>query len=161
MAPTPLTATLRYIPPGTRKVYWLTTIASYATAVTRAEINAGTDLTNEIAEMSGFSVTSASTETPDLSTRFTAKIPGRITADDSSISFYASSTSADVRTVLPRDTAGFVIILPEGDVPTQKMDVYPAKVASTAVDTAMEDPEKINIAFTVTRIPALNLTIPA
>jgi len=161
MAPTPLTATLRYIPPGTRKVYWLTTIASYATAVTRAEINAGTDLTAEIAEMSGFSVTSASTETPDLSTRFTAKIPGRITADDSSISFYASSTSADVRTVLPRDTAGFVIILPEGDVPTQKMDVYPAKVASTAVDTAMEDPEKINVAFTITKVPALNLTIPA
>ena len=161
MAPTPLTATVRYIPPGTRKVYWLTTIASYATAVTRAEINAGTDLTNEIAEMSGFSVTSASVETPDLSTRFTAKIPGRITADDSSISFYASSTSADVRSVLPRDTAGYVIILPEGDVPTQKMDVYPAKVASTAVDTAMEDPEKINVQFTVTRIPALNLTIPA
>jgi hypothetical protein len=161
VAPTPLTATVRYIPPGTRKVYWLTTIASYATAVTRAEINAGIDLTNEIAEMSGFAVTSASTDTPDLATRFTAKIPGRITADDSSISFYASSTSADVRTVLPRDTAGYVIILPEGDVPTQKMDVYPAKVASTAVDTAMEDPEKINVAFTVTRIPALNLVIPA
>ena len=63
--------------------------------------------------------------------------------------------------MLPRDTAGYVIILPEGDVPTQKMDVYPAKVASTAVDTAMEDPEKINVQFTVTRIPALNLTIPA
>jgi hypothetical protein len=161
VAPTPLTSTLRYIPPGTRKVYWLTTIASYATAVTRAEINAGTDLTNEIASMSGFTVNSASTDTPDLSTRFTAKIPGRITADDSSISFYASSTSADVRTVLPRDTAGFVIILPEGDVPTQKMDVFPAKVSSTAVDTTMEDPAQVNVQFTITKIPALNLVIPA
>ena len=161
MAPTPLTATLRYIPPGTRRVYWITTIASYATAVTRAEINAGIDLTNEIASMSGFTVNSASTDTPDLSTRFTAKIPGRITADDSSISFYASSTSADVRTVLPRDTAGFVIILPEGDVPTQKMDVFPAKVSSTAVDTTMEDPAQVNVQFTITRIPALNLVIPA
>ena len=161
MPPTPLTATVRYIPPGTRRIYWLTTIASYTTAVTRAEINAGTDLTNEIAEMSGFSVTSDSTDTPDLSTRFTAKIPGRITADDSSISFYASSTSADVRSVLPRDTAGYVIILPEGDVPTQKCDIFPAKVASTAVDTALEDPEQINVQFTVTRIPALNITIPA
>jgi hypothetical protein len=161
MAPTPLTATVRYIPPGTRKVYWLTTIASYATAVTRAEINAGIDLTNEIASMSGFTVNSASTDTPDLSTRFTAKIPGRITADDSSISFYASSTSADVRTVLPRDTAGFVIILPEGDVPTQKMDCFPAKVSSTAVDTTMEDPAQVNVQFTITRIPALNLVIPA
>lgn len=161
MPPTPLTATVRYIPPGTRRLYWLTTIASYATAVTRAEINAGIDLTNEIASMSGFTVNSASTDTPDLSTRFTAKIPGRITADDSSISFYASSTSADVRTVLPRDTAGYLCILPEGDVPTQKMDVFPAKVSSTAVDTTMEDPAQINVQFTITRIPALNLVIPA
>jgi hypothetical protein len=159
MPPTPLTATVRYIPPGTRKVYWVTTIATY-TSPTRAELNAGTDLSAEIAEMSGFTVTSDSVDTPDLSTRFTAKIPGRITADDSSISFYASSTSSDVRTVLPRDTAGFVVILPEGDVTGQKMDIFPAKVASTAVDTAMEDPAKINIQFTVTRVPALNVTIP-
>jgi hypothetical protein len=142
-------------------LYWLTTIASYATAVTRAEINAGIDLTNEIASITGLTVTSASTETPDLSTRFTAKIPGRITADDSSISFYASSTSADVRTVLPRDTVGYIVHLPEGDVPTQKMDVFPAKVSSTVVDTTMEDPAQINIQFTITKIPALNLTIPA
>lgn len=161
MPPTPLTATLRYIPPGVRRIYWLTTIASYTTAITRAEINAGIDLTNEIASMSGFAVTSASTDTPDLSTRFTAKIPGRITADDSSISFYASSTSADVRTVLPRDTVGFVVILPEGDVPTQRMDCFPAKVSSTAVDTAEEDPAQINVQFTITKIPALNLVIPA
>lgn len=161
MPPTPLTATLRYIPPGVRRLYWLTTIASYTTAVTRAEINAGIDLTNEIASITGFTVTSASTDTPDLSTRFSAKIPGRITADDSSISFYASSTSADVRTVLPRDTVGFVVLLPEGDVPTQKMDVWPAKVSSAVVDTTMEDPAQINIQFTITKIPALNLVIPA
>ena len=63
--------------------------------------------------------------------------------------------------MLPRDTVGYVIILPEGDVPTQKCDIYPAKVASTAVNTSIEDPEKINVSFTITRIPALNLTIPA
>lgn len=161
MAPTPLTATVRYIPPGVRKIYWLTTIASYTTAVTRAEINAGTDLTNEIASMSGFTVTSDSSEVPDLSGRFVSKIPARIKADDSSMSFYASSTSADVRTVLPRDTAGFACILPEGDVPGQKMDVFPAKVSSTTVDTTMEDPAQINVQFTITKVPALNLTIPA
>jgi hypothetical protein len=161
VAPTPLTATVRYIPPGVRRIYWLTTIASYTTAVTRAEINAGTDLTGEIASMSGFTVKSDSTDTPDLSGRFIPVIPGRVKADDSSISFYASSTSADVRTVLPRDTAGYVIILPEGDVPTQKMDVFPAKVSSTSVDTAMEDPAQVNVSFTLTRVPALNLTIPA
>jgi hypothetical protein len=157
--PTPLTATVRYIPPGTRKIYFVSTIATY-TSPTRGELNAGTDLSAEIAEMSGFTVTSDSVDTPDLSTRFTSKIPGRITADDSSISFYASSTSSDVRTVLPRDTSGYIVILPEGDVTSQKMDVFPVKVASTAIDTAMEDPAKVNVSFTVTKVPALNVTIP-
>jgi hypothetical protein len=157
--PTPLSATTRYIPPGTRKIYWVTTIATY-TAPSRAELNAGIDLTAEVAEVSGFSTTSATTETPDLATRFTGKIPGRITADDSSLSFYASSNSSDVRTVLPRDTAGFVVILWEGDVTGQRMDVFPAKVTVSSLDGNMEDPEKVNVSFAITRIPAANVVIP-
>src|SRR6476646_779459 len=120
MPPTPLTATLRYIPPGTRKIYWITTIATY-TAPTRGELNAGIDLSAEVAEINGFSVTSGTVDTPDLSSRFTSKIPGPITADNSSLSFYASTTSSDVRTVLPRDTSGFVVFLWEGDITGQRM----------------------------------------
>ena len=40
MPPSPLTATLRYIPPGTRRIYWVTTIANYLSP-TRGELNAG------------------------------------------------------------------------------------------------------------------------
>lgn len=159
MPPSPLTPTVRYIPPSVRKVYWVTTIANYQSP-TRAELNAGTDLTNEIAEMAGFNVVSASIEVPDLSSRYTAKIPGRITSDDSTINFYASSTSADVRLVLPRDTVGYVVHLPEGDITGQRMDCFPAKVASTSIDTPIEDPAKILVTFTITRIPALNIVIP-
>ena len=64
MPPSPLTPTVRYIPPSVRKVYWVVTIANYQSP-TRAELNAGTDLTNEIAEMAGFNVVSASIEVPD------------------------------------------------------------------------------------------------
>lgn len=159
MAPSPLTPTVRYIPPGTRKIYWVTTIATY-TAPTRSELNAGIDLSAEIDQMSGFNVKSDSVETPDLSTRFTSKIPGKITSDDSSVTFYASSTSSDVRTVLPRDTAGFMVILPEGDVTGQKMDVFPSKVAAATVDTNLQDPGKVMIDFTITKVPAQNVTIP-
>lgn len=159
MAPSPLTPTVRYIPPGTRKIYWVTTIATY-TAPTRSELNAGIDLSAEIDQMSGFNVKSDSVETPDLSTRFTSKIPGKITSDASSVTFYASSTSSDVRTVLPRDTAGFMVILPEGDVTGQKMDVFPSKVAAATVDTNLQDPGKVMIDFTITKVPAQNVTIP-
>lgn len=160
MAPPKLNVTSRYVSEGTRKIYFVTTIATQASP-SRAEMNAGTDLTDEIAEMSGFAVSSDQAEVPDMASRFTGKIPGRITADDSSIRFYASSNSNDVRTVLPRDTAGFVITLWEGDVPTQKMDVWPVKVGSAAVQPTIDDPASILVQFTITKIPSQNVTIPA
>jgi hypothetical protein len=160
MAPTPLTPTLRYVPQSVRKIYYVATIATQASP-SRAEINAGTDLTAEIQGMSGFSLTSGTKDTADLSTRFTSQIPGAITADKCEIICYASSTSADVRTVLPRDTTGFIITLWEGDVPTQKMDVWPIKVSATYLDTAIADPAQVHVEFVVTKVPSLNVTIPA
>jgi len=160
MAPPKLIPTSRYVPEGTRKVYFVPTIATQASP-TRAEMNAGTDLSDEIAEMNGFTVTSDQIEVPDMASRFTGKIPARILADDSSIRLYASVTSNDVRTVLPRDTAGFIICLWEGDVPTQKMDVFPVKVGAASVQSGISDPGSILVAFTITKIPTLNVTIPA
>ncbi len=98
---------------------------------------------------------------PDLASRFNGKLPGRINADDSSIRFWASSNSTDVRSVLPRDTAGFVVCLWEGDTAGQKCDVFPVKVASTSMQTGIDDPASIEVSFTVTKVPSLNCTIPA
>lgn len=159
MAPPTLTATSRYIPSGTRKIYFVTTISNYL-APTRPELNAGVDLTPEIAEMAGFTVTSDQTEVPDMSTRFTSKIPGRIHSDDSTIRFYMSQTSNDVRSVLPRDTVGYIACLWEGDVAAQKMDVFPVKVAAASQQTGIDDPSSIIITFSITRIPAQNVAIP-
>lgn len=159
MPPTPLNVTTRYVSEGTRKIYWAATVANYLSP-TRGELNAGIDLTNEIAEMTGFTVSSDTQDVPDMSGRFTAKIPGRITADDSAIRFYASQNSNDVRTVLPRDTAGYVITLWEGDVTGQKMDVWPVKVTAASIQTGIDDPASILVGFTITRVPAQNVAIP-
>lgn len=159
MVATPIAATSRYIPPGTTRYYWVTTIANY-TSPTRAELNAGSDLTAEVSAVSGFATSSDQQDTPDLGSRFTGKIPGRITADDSSITMYLSSNSSDVRTLLPRDTAGYVVIFPEGDVAGQKMDVFPAKVTGQPKSRDVENPSTINIQFSITKIPAENVTIP-
>ena len=159
MPPSPLSATTRYIPPGVRKIYFVSTISNYLSP-TRGELNAGIDLSNEVAEVSGFTVTSDTTDTPDLSGRFVPVIAGRIKADSSSLSFYASSNSSDVRTVLPRDTAGYIVFLWEGDVTGQKMDIFPVKVTVSALDGNMEDPEKVNVSFAITKVPANNVAIP-
>jgi hypothetical protein len=157
--PTPLSATSRYIPPGVRKIYWVTTIATY-TAPTRGELNAGIDLSNEVAAMAGFTVVSTTVPTPDLSSRFVSEIPGNITATGCSLSFYATNTSSDVRLTLPRDTVGFVVILWEGDVTGQRCDVFPAKVTSSAVNGSMTNPEQVDVNFSITKVPANNVLIP-
>jgi len=157
-----IASSARYFRPGTTKVKWATTLATYTTP-TRAEITAATELSGEIAEISGFTVTSESVDTPDLGSRFVSKIPGRITVEDSSISFYASSTGfTDARSVLPRDTTGFLIIMDAGDVTTTgRMDVYPATVASVGKLRGIEDPAQVSVSFTLTRVPAEDLVIPA
>lgn len=159
MPPTPLTPTVRYFPPGTRKVYWMPTTANYL-APTRAELNAGTDLSAEVDTMSGWSVTSATVDTPDMGSRFTSQVPGRLTSSSNDIVLYNSSNSADARTLLTRDTNGYVVLLWEGDVTGQKMDVFPVRVMAQAVDSTVEDPGKTTFSFAVTKLPATGVTIP-
>lgn len=161
MPPTPITPSVRFFRPGTTKIVWVTTIVTY-TAPTRTEINLGKDLSGEVAEISGFSVSSDTIPTPDLGTRFVPKIAGRINADDSSLNFYASSTGfTDARSVLPRDTTGFLIVMDGGDVATTgRMDVFPCTVTSVPKLRALEDPAQVSVTFAVTRVPAEDLVIP-
>lgn len=159
---TPLiTASTRYFDVGLTVVYYLPAVAN-TSAPTRAEMDAGTNLSREIAEIDGWSVTSNTIETPDLSTKFVSQIGGRIEAADSSLTFYASSNSVDVRNLLPRDTTGFIMWLDAGDVPTQKADVYPITVRSVSkMRSVGSEAARIKVDFAITRQPAENVTIPA
>lgn len=159
MAPPPLTPTIRYFPPGTRKVYWVPTIANY-NAPTRAEINAGTDLSAEVSALSGWSLTSASVDTPDMGSRFTSQVPGRLTSATNEITCYQSQNSQDARSLFVRDLNGYVILLWEGDVSGQKMDVFPVRVQAQAPDSATDNPGTCTFSFAATRLPAIGITIP-
>lgn len=160
MPATPMAATTRYFRPGVTKIYWVEAIADKA-APTRAELDAGVDLSAEVAEIEGFMVTSETLETPDYGSRFNSKIPGAITADDSALITYADRTSADIRAVLDRDDNGFIVLLDEGDVVGQLMDVFPVRVSAVPKLRARSDPAQIRTQFTVTSEPAENVTIPS
>jgi hypothetical protein len=159
MAAPPISASSRYIPEGITHFYWVATIATY-TAPSRAELNAGTDLTPEIAATGNWGIISGTIDAPDLATLFTAQISGKVTVDGPTIDMYADSTSTDVRTLLPRGTVGYIVKLPEGDVTGRKMDVFPVKSLQQAKPTALTTPSLIQLGFAVTRIPAENVTIP-
>lgn len=160
MAATPITATTRYWRPGLTKCYYCPAIA-VKTGPTRVELNAGTDLSGEIAEINGFEVAGETIDAPDLGSVFIAKISGQVSAKDSSISFYASSNSVDVRSLLPRTTVGFIVWLDEGDTAGRKMDVFPVTVIAAPKMRNLKDPAQIQIQFAITSVPAENVTVPA
>jgi hypothetical protein len=155
-----ITASTRYVRFGLTRVVFAPAVANILSP-TRGEINAGTDLSNEVESVNGFQVASNFVDTPDLGTVYTGKLSGRTTSDDSSITMYASSNSIDVRALLPRGTSGFIIWFDEGDTAGRKADVYPITVGSIPKDRDVEAAARIIVNVAITRTPTENFTVPA
>src|SRR5579875_4127455 len=93
-APTVLGPVNGYIPTGTTRYVWVPTVADI-TAPTATEISAGTDITNVVSAIAGFAGTSNTVDFPNAGSRWTSKIPGMITADDSSVTINRDKTGSD------------------------------------------------------------------
>ncbi len=151
----------RYFNPEITRIVFMPTVATL-TAPTRVEINAGTDLSNEIADLSGWVITSGTIDTPDLGSRFTSRIGGRLSVDDSSLTMYADVGGVDVRTLLPRTTTGVIAVMDGGDVAGRKMDLFRVEVLSNGKSrSAGDDAATIEVQFSITAKPAENVTVPA
>ncbi|MGW0821836.1 phage tail tube protein [Streptomyces sp. NPDC002845] len=157
---TPINASTRYYRRGTTKVLWVPSIADKS-APLRGELDAGTALEGETGAMAGWQTTSGTVPTPALGSRFTPVVGGEITAADSSLTFWASKDGNDVRTLLTRDAAGFIVWMDEGDVSGQTMDVFPVTVTSQAKVRELDTAAQIMAQFAITSEPAENVTIPA
>ena len=155
-----LTASLRYYRPGITQVNYTPTIAN-KNAPTRAEINAGTNLSVEVNAIDGWQPTSNFLDAPDLVSAFVPKVAGSIEAGDSSLTLYASSNSTDARTLLARGVTGFILMFDETDIPGRKYDVYPVTVGSQAKIRDLGDVAKIQFSFAITSAPVENITVPA
>ncbi|MEU8264481.1 hypothetical protein AB0C02_28145 [Micromonospora sp. NPDC048999] len=152
MAPQPLKPTRRYIAPEVTTVYWAKTVADI-NAPTRTELDATTskDLSPEIAAMSGWEVSADRVAVPDLGTRKTGRISGRVNPGDAQISFYASEDTDDVRKVIKRGDRGVVCILDGGDVAGQAMRPFEVEVSSVTptVDVAGSEGARVVIDFSI------------
>jgi hypothetical protein len=161
MAAPAISAATRYTSRGTAKWYWVVTISNYLSP-TSGELNAGTDLSPEVMDSSGFGLESDQIDTPDVSSRFTKKIPGPINAEDSTLTMYQSVTGTDARQLMPQDTAGFVVIFPGGNVTGRKMHCWPVRVASVKYQYSADGSDADTMVFTYspTSVPAENVTVP-
>ena len=159
MPATPLTPTARYLPLGQRKVYFVTSIAN-KNAPTRGELNAGTDLSAELAAPAGWSLQGSTVDVPDMGSTFTSTVPGRRTSPTNDLGIYLDTSSNDVRSLLPQGTNGFVVWFWEGDVTGKRMDVFPVRVVTQANDANMEVGATTVISFAVTSLPAIYIVVP-
>jgi hypothetical protein len=160
MPATPITPAIRYYRAGVTRVYFCSTIANKS-APTRAELNAGTDLSGDVAAINGWEPTSNFENAPDLLSTFVSKVASSVEVGDSSLGMYASSNSVDARGLFPRGTTGFVVMLDEGDANPKKMDVFPVTVASAPKQRDIGAVAQIVVSFAITSAPAENVTIPA
>lgn len=164
MAATPLaTPTQRATGLGHLKVYFVPTIAD-KTSPTRSELTAGTDWSNEIFAINGFSTEATTVDAPDLGTSFVSQTSSYTTAADSSLDIYISTgtvPAGDARKVFTRGTTGFIVIFDDQDIPTHLMDVWPVAVRAQSKARAADGNLAVNVAFRITSLPAENVVVPA
>jgi hypothetical protein len=159
---TKLPVTERFFQPEISKVLLHLTLANFKTGPSRTEIAASTDLTDEIADLAGWGVSSNLIPTPDLGHRFVGNIGGRITTETSTITFYADLNGDDVRKVLPRGTKAFITFADGGDVPGSPADTFPIEVTSVGkLRSVGENAFQLTITFAITGQPAEDVALPA
>jgi hypothetical protein len=153
-------AITRFFAPGVTEILFCPSIANKA-APTFAELDAGTDLTRDVADISGWMTTSAMIDTPDLKTRFVSQIPGRITAEESSITFYSDVDrgAGDVSSLLPRDTDGYIVIA-DGGLASAIGDAFQVTVSSNSMSRSLDNAGQRVVKFAIRSEPAEGVTLP-
>jgi hypothetical protein len=149
-----------YVAQGIRRIYWVVTIANPA-AATRAELTAGTDLSQSVTALTGWGQNQNFAPRSVIGSNVIGKIAATIELADSSMSFEAGQNSVDARALFVTGNIGYMCILNEGDVAAQKMNVFRSYVGAVTPQQVMGDTEaQIDIAFGVLSV-SLYVPIPA
>lgn len=147
---------------GRSKMRFLPAVAG--SSPTRSEITAGTDLSPKIASIAGFGINNARIATPNLAEVFTPEIDGPDEVSGASaLTFYDDDSSTTIRTVLAKGTAGFILMMPYGDVPTKRCEVWPVKTTGVNDEpwSVGNDPARFVVGFAITSTPTQNAVVPA
>lgn len=137
----------RYSPRGVEKWYWIDAADVTGATPTRANIDAGTDLTEAIASVSGFTESSNFTETPDLASHRAGKILDGVSLEDGSMSFYGARDGVDASSFFTLGDLGFICHLPYGDTASATYDLFAVEVGSVSASTEITGAKQVMVAF--------------
>ncbi|MFM9780473.1 phage tail tube protein [Streptomyces scabiei] len=152
----------KYMRRGTSKFYFVPTIAAESMIPTRTELNAGTEFSEYIAAMDGWTVANQEIDTPDMADTYDSTIPGSDKADSSSFTFYEDEEDADMEQTFAKGTNAYVVILRKGDIPgNNSMDIFPIRVASQSPQyTAENEAAKFMATCSITSRPLQGASVP-
>lgn len=145
----------RFYRRGISKIYWKAGTDTAPPSVDTVIGVGGVDLSDDIAEIAGFTLTSSTIPTPDLGSRYTKTIPGEDTTPDSSLTFYDTDASSNaIRDALTKDAIGYVALLPYGNATGKRAEVWTVQVTGVNDQwTVGTDPARFVVSFAVLEVP--------
>lgn len=150
----------RYFARGISQWFFLPSVSNPA-APTSSEITAGTEITDDMAEISGWDFQSNPIKTPNLKDAFTPQIPGEDTVGNSEVTFYDRNPSSDIRTLLPKGTTGYILMMPYGDTATRRAETWHVEVQSVSgIFSVGNDPARFKVTFGVLDPPEQEAVLP-
>lgn len=150
----------RFFRRGVTKIYFLPSVANTA-APTSSEVTAGTNLSPQIAAITGFQLSNTPIVTPDLVSTFDSQIAGVDAAANSELDFYSQTSTDAIKTALAKGTVGFLLFAMRGSTAASPAEVWPVTVTFNAEEYVLtNDAAKYKVGFSVTSVPIQNAVMP-
>lgn len=129
-------ANVRFMRKGITKFYFVPVITAQA-AATAAQINAGVNISPQVAEVSGFSFTNNPIAAPDMDSAFVSQISGEDTVEASSTTMYDLQDNTTIKAGLAKGTGGYMVIFYSGLLGAtpaigDKYEAWPVEIASNS-----------------------------
>lgn len=160
MTAPPFSAATRFLDAGTSRIYWVQSIAVTG-APTRSELDAGADVTGEVAEIEGFALESELNDTTAFGNVVATSKPGMMRPGSTPRTvMYADQGGYDVRRVWSRGDTGHIVLLHGGDVAGNLMDVWPVTIAVISKPFVMSDAAFVVVQFAVSGEPVTDVEVP-
>lgn len=155
----------KYAPPAKTEIFWVVTVSSY-TAITAAEVNAGTDLSTFVRNMPDLPRTANLVDVATIDSKFEKRQVGTRGGDVASVEILRDDSADTAYTTLTEDSAGYLVLGRKGwaaagtAATSDEVDVFPVTIASVADGTpGRNEPDFAVVEMAVTDDPSRGQTI--
>lgn len=155
----------KYAPPAKTEVFWVVTVSDY-TAITAAEINAGTDLSTFVRNMPDLPRTANLVDVSTIDSKFEKRQVGTRGGDVASLEILRDDSADTAYTTLTEDTAGYLVLGRKGwatagtAATNDEVDVFPMTIASVADGTpGRNEPDFAVVEMAITDDPSRGQTV--